>query len=114
MKPSEIRKIVGFVDQEDLLMPTLTVRETLNFSAQLRLPESVPDLEKRQRVQEVLEELGLLHVADSKVGGNGVRGISGGERRRVSIGVELVTSPAILFLDVINDTFCLFIYLFVY
>ncbi|KAJ3083319.1 hypothetical protein HDU99_010950, partial [Rhizoclosmatium hyalinum] len=90
---------VAYVDQDDLLLPSLTVRETLLFSAQLRLPESMPLKEKQDRVDQVLETLGLSHVANSRVGGFGMRGISGGERRRVSIGVELVTSPGILFLD---------------
>ncbi|KAJ3394693.1 hypothetical protein HDU84_006836 [Entophlyctis sp. JEL0112] len=86
-------------------MPTLTVRETLMFSAQLRLPESVSRREKRARVEEVMATLGLTHVADVRVGGSGGggrsarRGISGGEKRRVSIGVELVTSPAVIVLD---------------
>lgn len=69
------------------------------FSANLRLPESMPVAAKRERVEEVLAMLGLTHVADSRIGGPSQRGISGGEKRRVSIGVELVTSPAVLFLD---------------
>ncbi|KAJ3167225.1 hypothetical protein HK101_011808 [Irineochytrium annulatum] len=96
---SQLRSMIGYVDQEDLLMPTLTVRETLMFSATLRLPESVPREEKSRRVQEVMDTLGLTHVADVRVGGFGKRGISGGEKRRVTIGVELVTSPAVLLLD---------------
>jgi ABC-type multidrug transport system ATPase subunit len=80
-------------------MPCLTVRETLLFSARLRLPESISIDEKRNRVEEVMANLGLTHVADSRIGGDGKRGISGGEKRRVSIGVELVTSPAVLYLD---------------
>ncbi|KAJ3300315.1 hypothetical protein HK104_002134 [Borealophlyctis nickersoniae] len=96
---SAFRRISGYVDQEDVLMPTLTVRETLMYSARFRLPESMSVDEKRARVEEVIDVLGLGAVADSYVGGQGQRGISGGERRRVSIGVELVTSPAVLFLD---------------
>ncbi|KAJ3100751.1 hypothetical protein HDU97_001978, partial [Phlyctochytrium planicorne] len=105
LPPAAFRSLVGYVDQEDLLMPTLTVRETLMFSATLRLPESIPRKEKQERVDAVIKTLGLSHVADSKVGSGsgadrgGGRGISGGERRRVSIGVELVTSPSILMLD---------------
>ncbi|KAJ3192709.1 glutamine--fructose-6-phosphate transaminase (isomerizing) [Irineochytrium annulatum] len=96
---SSILPLIGFVDQEDLLMPTLTVRETLMFSATLRLPESVTPAEKAQRVNEIMNTLGILHIADHRVGGFGKRGISGGEKRRVSIGIELVTSPAVLLLD---------------
>lgn len=96
---NKFRSMAGYVDQEDLLLDTLTVRETLMFSAQLRLPESVPYTEKLSTVDRTLEILGLSHVANSRIGGGGVRGISGGEKRRVSIGVELVTSPSVLFLD---------------
>ncbi|KAJ3241698.1 hypothetical protein HDU81_011022 [Chytriomyces hyalinus] len=99
VNPLDASKLVAYVDQDDLLLPSLTVRETLYFSAKLRLPESMGVKEKMGRVDEVLETLGLSHVAHSRVGGFGQRGISGGERRRVSIGVELVTSPGILFLD---------------
>ncbi|KAI8843075.1 hypothetical protein BC829DRAFT_446307 [Chytridium lagenaria] len=87
LPPAAFKSVVGYVDQDDLLMPTLTVRETLMFSATLRLPESVSHDEKRERL------CGIGNV------GKGCRGISGGERRRVSIGVELVTSPAVILLD---------------
>lgn len=99
LNPSRFRLISGYVDQEDLLVANLTVRETLLFSANLRLPESVTSQEKENIVDSVLAELGLEHIADSRIGGGGVRGISGGEKRRVSIGMELVTSPGVLFLD---------------
>ncbi|KAJ3417122.1 hypothetical protein HDV05_006981 [Chytridiales sp. JEL 0842] len=94
-----LRSLVAYVDQDDLMLPTLTVRETIMFSANLRLPECISLYEKKARVEEVLHMLGLAHVGNTVVGGNGKRGISGGERRRVSIGVELVTSPSVLFLD---------------
>lgn len=68
------------------------------FAAKLRLPQSTPDKEKHERVAELLELLGLSHVADGIIGKEGRRGISGGERKRVSIGVELITSPDVLFL----------------
>jgi ABC-type multidrug transport system ATPase subunit len=79
----------------------LTVSEALLFAARLRLPEYVTDAEKRQRVEDVLEQLGLTHVRDSRIGGRSslARGISGGETRRVSIGLELVASPDVLILD---------------
>lgn len=67
-------------------MGTLTVRENLLFSARLRLPSEMSDDAKQRRVQEVIEELGLTKVADSRVGNEFVRGISGGERKRVNIG----------------------------
>ena len=89
----------AFVFQDDMLLSNLTVRETLEFSAQLRLPQGMAAEEKDQRVQGVLESLRLLDCADSNIGGPGQRGVSGGERKRVSIGVELVTSPDVLFCD---------------
>ncbi|TPX55865.1 hypothetical protein PhCBS80983_g04969 [Powellomyces hirtus] len=95
----QYKRLTGFVDQDDILMETLTVRETLMFSAKMRLPESMSLSAKEARVTEVIETLGLSHVANSRIGGATRRGISGGEKRRVSIGQELVTSPAILFLD---------------
>jgi len=95
------KHISGFVDQEDTLMPTLTVYETILYSALLRLPRDMSFAAKQFRVLETMDELGLLHVRDSRIGdsASGKRGISGGEKRRVSIACELVTSPSILFLD---------------
>ncbi|PVH14178.1 uncharacterized protein CXQ87_002303 [Candidozyma duobushaemuli] len=95
----DYRKIVGFVDQEDHLIPTLTVYETVLNSALLRLPKIMPLHSKISRVIEVLNELRILNIKDRVVGSDFNRGISGGEKRRVSIACELVTSPSILFLD---------------
>ncbi|KAF3924616.1 hypothetical protein AA313_de0202158 [Arthrobotrys entomopaga] len=96
----EYRDIIGFVDQEDTCMPTLTVYETILNSALLRLPKDMDFKSKQTRVMEVMQQLGVLGIKDSLIGSEeGERGISGGERRRVSIACELVTSPAILFLD---------------
>lgn len=91
----------------------LTVRETVTFAAKLRLPQATPDKEKNARVAELLELLGLSHVAESIIGKEGRRGISGGERKRVSIGVELITSPDVLFLgDFLPSIFIRSIYCF--
>lgn len=95
----DYRKIVGFVDQEDHLIPTLTVYETVLNSALLRLPRMMPSHAKVARVIEVLNELRILNIKDRVIGSDFNRGISGGEKRRVSIACELVTSPSILFLD---------------
>eukprot|EP00284_Hemiselmis_tepida_P012249 CAMPEP_0174917844 /NCGR_PEP_ID=MMETSP1355-20121228/2719_1 /TAXON_ID=464990 /ORGANISM="Hemiselmis tepida, Strain CCMP443" /LENGTH=719 /DNA_ID=CAMNT_0016162981 /DNA_START=34 /DNA_END=2193 /DNA_ORIENTATION=- len=89
----------GYVVQDDIVMGTLTVRENLMFSAELRLPGTISYDEKQRRVQNVIDELGLNKVAESKVGNEFIRGISGGERKRVNIGMELITSPSVLFLD---------------
>jgi ABC-type multidrug transport system ATPase subunit len=96
---SEFKKISGYVDQEETLMPTLTVYETLLYSALLRLPRNMSKEAKQLRVQETMVELGLEHLANTKIGYAGKRGISGGEKRRVSIAIELVTNPSIIFLD---------------
>ncbi|KAL7749394.1 FAD-dependent urate hydroxylase [Sorochytrium milnesiophthora] len=99
VEANEYKRIVGYVDQEDTLMSTLTVEETIMYSALLRLPRNMSDEAKRARVQETMTELGILEIAQSRIGNSDVRGISGGEKRRVSIACELVTSPSILFLD---------------
>ncbi|CAK9437344.1 uncharacterized protein LODBEIA_P17220 [Lodderomyces beijingensis] len=99
LDPKYYRQIVGFVDQEDHLIPTLTVYETVLNSALLRLPRSMTFEQKQARVIEVLNELRILGIKDRVVGSSFKRGISGGEKRRVSIACELVTSPSILFLD---------------
>ncbi|XP_024539130.1 ABC transporter G family member 10 [Selaginella moellendorffii] len=93
------RRVSGYVMQHDALFPLLTVHETLLFSAQLRLPSSLPKAEKAARVEALMGELGLLHVAGSRIGSENVRGVSGGERRRVSIGVDVIHDPAVLLLD---------------
>ncbi|XP_044483658.1 ABC transporter G family member 23 [Mangifera indica] len=98
ISPFQLRKICGFVAQEDDLLPLLTVKETLMFSAKFRLKE-MSSKEKEERVESLLHELGLSHVADSFVGDEENRGISGGERKRVSIGVDMMHNPSILVLD---------------
>jgi ABC-type Mn2+/Zn2+ transport system ATPase subunit len=97
---------IGFVPQQDILPPTLTASEALLFAARLRLPESIPDVEKRARVEGVMARLGITGLRDVRIGyagggdgGGKVRGISGGEMRRVSIGLELVSKPDVLILD---------------
>ncbi|KAI8908931.1 hypothetical protein EDD86DRAFT_191026 [Gorgonomyces haynaldii] len=99
MDYNDYRNIIGYVDQEDTLMDTLTVYETILYSALLRLPEKMSLEEKKQRVQDTMIELDILQIANRRIGSSGKRGLSGGEKRRVSIACELVTSPSILFLD---------------
>lgn len=98
----EYREVIGFVDQEDTMMPTLTVYETILNSALLRLPRDMNYQAKERRVMEVMGQLGIVGIKDQVIGtseDNGLRGISGGEKRRVGIACELVTSPSVLFLD---------------
>lgn len=100
LSPDGFRKISGYVTQRDTLFPLLTVRETLMYNAVLRL--GLPTAQVSSRVEALILELGLGHVAGARVGSGasgGNRGISGGERRRVSIGVEAVHDPRILILD---------------
>lgn len=90
---------VGYVVQDDIVCGTLTVRENIMFSANVRLPTTMSLEEKQNTVNEVLSQLGLEKCADSAVGTEFKRGVSGGERKRTNIGMELVLSPIVLFLD---------------
>ena len=94
-----LRKRIAYVMQQDLLFATQTPRESLLFSAMLRLPRSVPMSEKREMVEKMLEDLGLLGCADTFCGDDMIRGISGGEKKRTAIGIELVMRPQLIFLD---------------
>ncbi|XP_059508923.1 broad substrate specificity ATP-binding cassette transporter ABCG2-like [Stegostoma tigrinum] len=98
-QPSNFKCISGYVVQDDILMGTLTVRENLLFSAALRLPTSIRFKEKEEKVEQIISQLGLTKVSDSKVGTELIRGVSGGERKRTHIGMELITDPSVLFLD---------------
>lgn len=89
----------AYVMQQDILLPTLTVRETLRYSADLRLPPSTTTEERMRVVEEVILELGLKECADTRIGDHAHKGCSGGEKRRVSIGVQLLSNPSVLFLD---------------
>ncbi|KAK1286669.1 ABC transporter G family member 6 [Acorus calamus] len=94
-----LKVISAYVMQDDLLYPMLTVEETLMFSAEFRLPRSLPKAEKKKRVQTLIERLGLQTAANTIIGDEGHRGVSGGERRRVSIGIDIIHDPIVLFLD---------------
>ena len=95
----EMRAISGYVPQDDVLPGTSTVWEHLLFHAMLRLPERTPREELYRCVVGWANELGLGKVAESRIGDQFTRGLSGGEKRRVSIATALLTSPSIMFLD---------------
>ncbi|CAL5046845.1 unnamed protein product [Urochloa decumbens] len=96
---AHLRRLCGFVTQDDNLLPLLTVRETILFAARFRL-RALTAGERLDRVEALMQELGLSDVADSYVGGAGAnRGVSGGERKRVSVAVEVVHDPPVLLLD---------------
>ncbi|OAE23915.1 hypothetical protein AXG93_1217s1270 [Marchantia polymorpha subsp. ruderalis] len=94
-----LKSISGYVMQEDALFPMLTTEETLMFSAKLRLPSRSNAKSKRERVQALIEELGLTSCSQTRVGNEKIRGLSGGERRRLSIGVDVIHDPPVLLLD---------------
>lgn len=96
---SDIIDFSAYVKQTDFLHGELTVMEALRFSALMALPGDMTFEEKIARVEMVIQDLGLKHVADSPIGTEWKRGLSGGERRRVSIGEQLLTRPAIMFFD---------------
>lgn len=95
----EVRQHIAFVAQDDSLQVTATPREAIRFSAKLRLPRSTKESQLDKLTERMLSELGLSECADTIIGGELIKGISGGERKRTSVGVELVTKPALVFLD---------------
>jgi len=96
---SDIRTLIGFVPQEDVMHRELTVKENLMFSAAIRLPANLSRQSRFQIVSSAIEMLGLSGVQNSIVGDENRRGVSGGQRKRVNIGMELVSCPSVLFLD---------------
>uniref|UniRef100_A0A6N2KVQ4 ABC transporter domain-containing protein n=1 Tax=Salix viminalis TaxID=40686 RepID=A0A6N2KVQ4_SALVM len=93
------KKIIGFVPQDDIVHGNLTVEENLRFSARCRLSADMPKADKVLVVERVIEALGLQTVRDSVVGTVEKRGISGGQRKRVNVGLEMVMEPSLLILD---------------
>jgi len=115
-RPSYFKYIIGYVIQdgrnhlfflsfsscliiEDMISETLTVRENLLFSANIRLSRSIKINERIDRVNQIIDHLDLQSCADTLIGTDFVRGVSSGEKKRTNIGMELVLSPNILFLD---------------
>lgn len=89
----------AYVTQDEMMIGTLTVRESLVYTALLRLPASMSSQDKEARADEVLAELGLADAGDTLIGNWFLKGISGGQKRRLAIAAELLTHPTLLFLD---------------
>ncbi|KAL1204867.1 ABC transporter G family member 26 [Cardamine amara subsp. amara] len=94
-----VKRRIGFVTQDDVLLPQLTVEETLAFAAFLRLPSNMSKEQKYTKVEMIIKELGLERCRRTRVGGGFVKGISGGERKRTSIAYEILVDPSLLLLD---------------
>ncbi|KAF4362779.1 hypothetical protein F8388_022436, partial [Cannabis sativa] len=90
---------ISYLTQEDIFLGTLTVRETITYSAHLRVSNKMRKEEIENLVEKTIEEMGLQHCADNKIGNWYFRGISGGEKKRLSIGLEILTQPQIMLLD---------------
>ncbi|THA58298.1 FHA domain-containing protein [Streptomyces sp. A1136] len=91
---AELRSRIGLVPQDDILHAQLTVRRALTYAAELRFPQDTAKAERQARVDEVIRELGLVQRADQSI-----HSLSGGQRKRVSVALELLTKPSLLFLD---------------
>ncbi|MGW1029622.1 FHA domain-containing protein [Streptomyces sp. NPDC002577] len=91
---AELRQRIGLVPQDDIMHTQLTVRRALGYAAELRFPQDAAPAERWARVDEVLRELGLEQRADQTI-----HSLSGGQRKRVSVALELLTKPSLLFLD---------------
>ena len=96
---AEFRHASSYVLQDDFLYAHLTVLEVLTLASHFYCSESMCDEDKAELVNAVIMELGLVKAKDTLIGNDRVRGVSGGERKRCNIGIQLITDPAILFLD---------------
>lgn len=92
------RKDIAYVSQQDLLYATATCEEAFEFSARLRLPQSYSKNEQSELIEDMIKSLGLQKCRKTIIGNAYLRGVSGGERKRIAIGVELLSNPRILFL----------------
>ncbi|KAI9346833.1 P-loop containing nucleoside triphosphate hydrolase protein [Zopfochytrium polystomum] len=95
----QFKKLIGYVPQEDIMLRELTAREVITYAARIRLPDSWAKQEIDAHVDNVLKALNLEEVAHTPIGNELTRGISGGQRKRVNIGMELAAAPLALFLD---------------
>jgi len=94
-----LRRFTGYCEQQDTLVPNLTVEEFLRYTAELKMQTSVPASEKAQAVERVIDQLALDTCRHTLIGSPDRRGISGGQGKRVNIGIALISNPHVLFLD---------------
>lgn len=95
----QLRSYIGYVPQEDIMHRDLTVFEVLFHAAQMRLPPHLSREDVVEHVEKLITRMGLAHIRDNIIGGEAVRGVSGGQRKRVNIALALITEPPLLFLD---------------
>jgi ABC-type multidrug transport system ATPase subunit/ABC-type multidrug transport system permease subunit len=95
----QFRNVMGYVPQDDIMHGDLTVGQALYYTARLRLPKDFSDPEINKRVEQVMSQLGLEGTEDVLIGSPQKKGISGGQRKRVNLAMELLTDPSVLFLD---------------
>lgn len=95
---TDYKSVIGYVMQEDLMLPTFTPRETFRFITDMRLPFKTSE-EKDALVESMIDSLGLKKASETYVGNSLIRGLSGGEKKRTSVGVELLINPSLIFLD---------------
>jgi ABC-type multidrug transport system ATPase subunit len=103
---AKLRSISTYVEQEDHLIGTLTVRETIDFAAKLALPGDIGAQTRSERTDEMLRDFGLVSVQNTKIGTPLQKGISGGEKRRVTTASQLISLPKIIFLG--TFLFCIY------
>lgn len=96
---SDLKRVFGFVPQEDIMIRELSVRDNIAFSARYRLPAALSREEINTKVNSLIDDLQIGHVQHTNIGDESTRGISGGQRKRVNIGIEMAADPQILFLD---------------
>ena len=101
----DMNDIVGFVPQNDIMTSYRRVEEVLNFNAKFRLENNTPNGITKQIVKDVMQLLGINHIRNTIIGDETRRGISGGQKKRVNIGMELVAHPSMLFLGVFQFSF---------
>ena len=100
VSPESLTSLSAYVQQDDLFIGTLTVREHLRFQARVRMDSHIPLQMKFDRVEKVIEELGLRKCADVLIGVQGrIKGISGGESKRLAFASEVLTNPSLMFCD---------------